>query len=205
MSAPGVEFGRPIAEFSDDELREYACEHVLYEITHFIRAAQAVEAARAGNFPTNFALEVFALHLRNLLDFFTPRNARPTDACARHFHSDWDEPELNVYLREARWMADKHIAHLTTVRTDNIDAKTWAIEPILRSVIPVIQRFTDGAELVCDSFRDRVRDRLAEIPPPRDPTERPQAQTSRSVGIATRNAHDLALAAGSRSMKGRIG
>jgi hypothetical protein len=108
-----MEFGRSIGDFSEAELRAYACEHVLYEITHFIRAAQAVEAARAGLFPMNFAIEVFALHVRNLLDFFAPRNARKTDACARHFYKDWEEPKLDLNLREARWMADKHIAHLT--------------------------------------------------------------------------------------------
>jgi hypothetical protein len=160
-----MEFGRSIGDSSAHELRDYACEHVLYEITHFIRAAQAIEAARAGLFPMNFAIEVFALHLRNLLDFFAPRSGRPTDACAWHFHTDWDEPELNLYLREARWMADKHIAHLTTDRTADIDLKSWAVEPIVRSLIPIIERFTEGADLVCDS--------LAELPPPRDPTELP--------------------------------
>jgi hypothetical protein len=87
-----MEIQRSIRDFSEDELREYACEHVLYEITHFIRAAQAVEAARAGLFPMNFAIEAFALHLRNLLDFFTPRQPRKTDACAKHFHTGWEEP-----------------------------------------------------------------------------------------------------------------
>lgn len=168
-----MEFQRSIGDFSEDELRDYACEHVLYEITHFIRVAQAIEAARAGLFPMNFAIEVFALHLRNLLDFFAPRSARRTDACARHFHTDRDEPELNLYLREARWMADKHIAHLTTDRTADINLKTWAVEPIVRSLIPIIERFAEGADLVCDSFRDHVRGRLAELPPPRDPTELP--------------------------------
>lgn len=131
-----MKFKRAVEDFSDDELREYACEHVLYEITHFIRAVQAIEAPRAGLFPMNFAIEVFALHFRNLLDFFAPRNARKTDACARHFHKEWEEPELNLYLREARWMADKHIAHLTTDRTTDIDLKTWAVEPIVALLFP---------------------------------------------------------------------
>jgi hypothetical protein len=171
---PGApEFDRPISDFSDEELREYAGEHVLYEITHFFRAYQAVEAAKAGDFPMNFAIEVFALHLRNLLDFFAPRRRRPTDACARHFYPGWEEPQINIYFREARWMADKHIAHLTTDRTDDVNLKTWTVEPILRSMIPVIERFTSGAPLVSNAFRQSVRDRLAEIPPPRDPTELP--------------------------------
>jgi hypothetical protein len=168
-----MEYQRSIGEFSEDELREYAYEHVLYEITHFIRGAEAVEAARVGLFPMNFAIEVFALHLRNLLDFFAPRQVRETDACARHFYNEWEEPELNLYLREARWMADKHVAHLTTDRTADIDFKIWAVEPIVRSLVPIIERFANGADLVCEGFREQVGDRLAELPPLRDPTERP--------------------------------
>ncbi len=32
-----MEFGRSIEVFSEEELREYARGHVLYEITHFVR------------------------------------------------------------------------------------------------------------------------------------------------------------------------
>lgn len=170
-----MDTGRPISEFTEDELRDYACEHVLYEITHFVRAAEAVEAAHAGRFPMNFALEVFALHLRNLLDFFAPRSPRPraTDACARHFHATWEPPELNRHLTQARWMADKHIAHLTTDRTADIDLKTWAVEPIVNSLTPIIQRFADGADLVRTTFRERVAERLAELPRPGGSGESP--------------------------------
>lgn len=168
-----IESHRPIEEFSDDELREYAREHVLYEITHFVRATQAIEAASVGLFPMNFAVEVFALHLRNLLDFLAPRSARRTDACAANFYKEWDEPDLNVYLREARWMADKHVAHLTSDRTSDIDLKTWAVEPIVYSLAPIIRRFADGADLVCERFREQVAERLAELGTPRDWTELP--------------------------------
>lgn len=165
--------GRSIQTFSEDELREYAREHVLYEITHFVRAAQAIEAASADLFPMNFAIEVFALHLRNLLDFFAPRNARKTDARARHFYKGWKDPELNVYLTEARWMADKHVAHLTTDRTSDIDLKTWAVEPIVYSLVPIIVSFADGADFVCETFRQNVAERISELPPRRDWTELP--------------------------------
>jgi hypothetical protein len=121
----------------------------------------------------NFAIEVFALHLRNLLDFFAPRNARKTDACAKHFYKEWHEPKLNIDLDEARWMADKQIAHLTTDRTADVDLKTWAVEPIVRSLVPIIECFANGAGLVCDGIRQRVAERIAELPSPRDWTELP--------------------------------
>lgn len=168
-----MESGRSIDSFSEEELREYAREHVLYEITHFVRASQAIEAARAGLFPMNFAIEVFALHVRNLLDFFAPRNARATDACARHFYKEWRAPELSAYLKEARQMADKHVAHLTTDRTSDIALKTWAIEPIVYSLVPIIESFASGAQLVDDSFRQLVTERISELPPRRDWTELP--------------------------------
>jgi hypothetical protein len=165
--------GRPVDEFSEDELREYAWEHVRYEITHFVGAAQAIEAACAALFPMNFAIEVLALHLRNLLDFFAPRNARKTDVCAHHLYGGWEPAELNVYLREARWMADKQIAHLTTDRTADPDMKEWAVEPIISSLKPIIERFTDGADFVSDDFRRDVRERILELPARRDWTELP--------------------------------
>lgn len=167
------ELGRSIETFSEDELREYAREHVLYEITHFVRATQAIEAASAGLFPMNFAIEVFALHIRNLLDFFAPRNSRKTDACATHFYKEWKAPELNVYLQEARRMADKHVAHLTTDRTSDVDLKSWAVEPIVYSLVPIIESFASDAELVSDTFRQLVAERISGLPPRRDLTELP--------------------------------
>jgi hypothetical protein len=165
--------GRPVDEFSDDELREYAWEHVRYEITHFVRATQAIEAACAALFPMNFAIEALALHLRNLLDFFAPRSARKTDVCAHHLYKGWEPPELDVYLSRARWMADKQVAHLTTNRTADPDMKEWAVEPIIVSLKPIIERFTDGANLVSDDFRREVRERILELPARRDWTELP--------------------------------
>lgn len=161
-------YGRAIASYTDDELRNYACEHVLYEITHFVRAAQSIDAARAGVFPMNFAVEVFALHLRNLLDFFAPRSKRKTDASASDFCPDWEPPKLNLYLRDARWMADKHIAHLTTDRATDIDEKTWPVEPIVQSMLPIIGDFAERAEFVCSEFREAVFDRLSEAPERKD-------------------------------------
>lgn len=119
----------------------------------------------------NFAIEVFALHLRNLLDFFAPRSLRKTDVSAQHLFGGWESPDLNIYLTEARRMADKHVAHLTVERTSDPDMKSWAVEPIVRSLVPIVERFAGGADLVCDVFRQSVAERLAELPPARNWTE----------------------------------
>jgi hypothetical protein len=169
--------GRPIDEFSDDELREYACEHVYYEITQFVRATAAVEAALSYVWTRNFAIEVFALHVRNLLDFFAPRSDKPrkTDATAFNFYPEWEPPDVDrsLALQEARWMADKHVAHLTTSRTANVDEKMWFVNPIVAALVPIIERFADGATFVCDDFREDVVERIAELPPFRDTTAMP--------------------------------
>jgi hypothetical protein len=70
-------------------------------------------------------------------------------------------------------MVDKHIAHLTTDRTADVDLKTWAIEPIVLLARAHHQTFANEANLVCDSFRERTVERLAELPPRRDTTELP--------------------------------
>ena len=173
-----VSDGRPIKDFSDEELCAYADEHVLYEITHFVRAVQAIKAAEANAFPMNFALEVFALHLRNLLDFFAPRSARKTDATAADFCGDWEKPALDSHLQEGRWKADKHVAHLTTDRTSDINLKLWAVDPTVQSLIPAIKRFTERAELVSEEFRTKVAERLRELPAPRSDRPGPSGQSA---------------------------
>ncbi len=87
--ALSAEMSRPIrspaAQLTAAERVEFAKEHVLYEITHFIRSAQAIDAAKNSLFPMNFAIEVFALHTRNLIDFFFSQDGRKTDVRASLF------------------------------------------------------------------------------------------------------------------------
>ena len=80
-------------------------------------------------------------------------------------------------------MADKQVAHLTTSRTADVNMKTWAVNPVVASLVPIILRFADGATFVCDDFRENVRreDRIAELPPFRDTTEMPPRPISPST------------------------
>lgn len=61
----------------------------------------------------------------------------------------------------------------TSDRTADVNLKMWAVEPIVRSLAPIIERFANGTDLVCEGFREQVADRLAELPALRDPTELP--------------------------------
>lgn len=115
----------------------------------------------------NFALEVFALHLRNLLDFFDPpKSPRKTDACAHHFFnqsSSWKPPTLGSRLKQARQTANKQIAHLTTGRTHDPARKTWKVDAIVGDLKPTIERFARDADLICDDFQESVEALLAEL------------------------------------------
>jgi hypothetical protein len=90
---------RPISEFSVEELQEYAHDQVRWEIYLLVHAERDIDAVFEGFSDTfvDFAFDVFAIHLRTLLDFFYPRGkARPTDVLARHFFEVPDrwQPDL---------------------------------------------------------------------------------------------------------------
>ena len=76
---------RAIAEFSHDDLRDYACEHVYYEVDMFVRKRRGHRRCERRDWPMNVSLEVFTIHPRNLLDFFyPPRKQYETDVFAKH-------------------------------------------------------------------------------------------------------------------------
>jgi hypothetical protein len=156
---------RDANDLSDDELRDYVCEHVIYEITQFVRGVEAVALAKQGRFRENFAVEVFGLHLRNLLDFFYPRpSVRPTDVVAAHFvPAGWDPPPISGVLKEARRRADKEISHLTTDRQTDPEKKQWMVTTISVEVWALVALFVQEATLVCDEFAGHISDRRAEL------------------------------------------
>jgi hypothetical protein len=142
---------KPISQFSEQELRDYACEHVRYEIVQFVRSVEKIAAAERGRFPMNFALEVFAIHLRNLLDFFyPPPNARKTDVSAPHSFSDssrWRPPPKSDLLQRSHDRAHKEIAHLTTDRKTDPAQKQWDAGAIYAEMKPIIEQFLREADL----------------------------------------------------------
>ena len=79
-------------------------------------------------------VELFGLHLRNLITFLYPtRNQQDTDVYARDYFSDkgeWERiaPPLSATLDTARRRANKELGHLTTERIDGFqDRKKWGI------------------------------------------------------------------------------
>jgi hypothetical protein len=70
-------------ERTDDSLREWADEHLLYEARMLVRAAELIQT---GNW-TNIEVESFAVHARCLTEFlwWKPIAKYPDDARAIHF------------------------------------------------------------------------------------------------------------------------
>jgi hypothetical protein len=168
---------RKVAELNAAARRDYVCDHVLYEITHFVRG---IEACRGQiKIPQNFAVEVMVIHMRNLVAFFyDSRPENGTELGASHFFGDpsaWNPPQQSTFLKRSRGRADKEIAHLTTGRKSNPSDKAWDQDRIAEELVPVIARFAADADLVCDEFATAVSERLKEL----------QAGTGRRVKVAT--------------------
>lgn len=101
-----------------------------------------------------------------------------------------------IHAIACRAMGVRHLrTRPTTDRTADVDLEIWAVEPIIRPLVPIIERFADGVDFACESFRERVADRLAELPPPRDPTELPRGPISRPVPSRSRCTETLLLPA----------
>jgi hypothetical protein len=122
--------------FSDDELSLYADRHIAYEVDMLRWAASILHPLTAYPFVAeeprgavaealgNVALESFAMHTRNLIDFLYLRshyrNDRPSDVILEDYLAP-DAlsdalPAITPLLADAKTKADKQIAHLASDR-----------------------------------------------------------------------------------------
>ena len=77
-------------------------------------------------FPLSASLESFAIHLRNLIDFFYTQsgNAQTDDLVAANFFdspSAWNLGAMPQLLKDARERANKEISHITYKRKGETD------------------------------------------------------------------------------------
>lgn len=106
---------------TDHELLDYSKEHVIYELWMFRSVGQALIAPIQMSQPLRNALiESFAIHLRNLIDFFYPGQIQADDVVASEFLDDPDEwatlSAISTTLSSARIRAHKEVSHLTRKR-----------------------------------------------------------------------------------------
>jgi hypothetical protein len=140
------------AVLSDDELLSYSREHVLYEIRMLVQSAELlkrrVDTPSGPMLPPfwNAALESFAIHLRNLVDFFYPTAIKLTDVVADDFFPNRTRParfpRIPPSLVLARKRAHKQVSHLTTERFSGAHPnRSWNVSALLLRTWEVLSVF----------------------------------------------------------------
>lgn len=110
-------------------------------------AVLRAEAARLNN----ALIEVFAIHLRNLIDFLYLVRPQQTDVVAADFCATdvWEavKPRISISLEAARVRANKEVAHLTSRRIAGTPpGKEWDPRALAAEIRLLLQLFVAKAE-----------------------------------------------------------
>lgn len=131
---------------SDQDLLDYSREHVVYELQMLAIAGGEVPSKKG--YDLSVYLESFAIHLRNLIEFFFADDPRPDDVVAADFFDDpstW-KVQITDHLKAARVRANKEVGHLTLKRKGPTDAgKPWPIGVYFNELRPVVEKFVATA------------------------------------------------------------
>jgi hypothetical protein len=150
--------GRIVVMPTDSDLAQIA-EHLHYEIAMLWSSGLCVQ--RGGGYPTavqNCILESFALHARNVIDFFYT-DPIGDDVVARHFFSREDawaqvRPAAAAVLVAAKKRANKEVSHLTYSRlVVSPEKKPWQYADIVKEIDVVLRVFCDNADRLPDKVK----------------------------------------------------
>ena len=137
---------------TQDDLKQ-ASEDLHYEWDMLKSVAQAMVMNFAGAGVLNNAmLESFAVHVRSLIFFLFPENAKTDDVLATHFVSDPAAFETargvkSEILKKAQARAGKEVAHLTYERLKvTAETKPWRFVEIATEVNRVMKIFLQDAD-----------------------------------------------------------
>jgi hypothetical protein len=133
----------------------YSEEHVCYEFEMFLWVVQVmtsgdrpvvVKASDPSRFK-NAIIEVFVVHLRNLIDFFYSNNPQSTDIVASDFcHEGTWRREMSKSLELARTRANKELAHMTSARIRGASSeKAWDFAGLYGELKSAVDSFLDIA------------------------------------------------------------
>ncbi|MBI3476089.1 MAG: hypothetical protein HY010_10180 [Acidobacteria bacterium] len=131
---------------SDQELLDYSGEHLLYEVQMFqwMTKTLLTKSSEFEALERCALIESFAIHLRNLFEFFYHQSPRDTDVVAADYFDDpasWNGTPSPV-LVAARKRADKEVSHLTLQRKDAADLdKNWPIGAYFNEMRSTVQEF----------------------------------------------------------------
>jgi hypothetical protein len=123
------------------DLFSFAGEHLFYEAQMFVvtRTIQPRD-----QFETNLKVEGFALHLKNLIEFFYPSSPDANDVLAADYVADWDanRPAITPLLESARARSGSELHHLTVQRvTGRAAHKEWDFDGISEELKGVVSAF----------------------------------------------------------------
>src|SRR5580692_6524589 len=135
--------------YTDQQLLDYSEEHLLYELHMFWWVAKNLPPDKG--FQLSALLESFAIHLRNLIDFFftLPSEARKDDLVAADFFdspSAWNPGTIPKLLTDAHERANKEISHITYKRKGETDpTKPWPVGELFKEIRALATKFAAGA------------------------------------------------------------
>jgi len=141
-------------KLTDEEKIKFLDEHFCYEANMLIISYSKliVLSSKENINENNMALEVFALHSRNLLEFFINEDSKHSDtAKAKHFLTDntlFSNIENNVLeLEKQIRKANKQISHLTYDRLKYTEEdKSWHYDMIFKDFTYIIKMFYECLE-----------------------------------------------------------
>jgi hypothetical protein len=138
--------------------RALLVEHLFYEVQTFFDLAQRLVAPPSGHVDIterNAFIESFAIHLRQLIDFFWSERHR-TEEKMDAFAADYFPPGIWDAIRpdpggsltvELRRKVGWGIAHLTYDRAWVPPAgKDWDVERLASALVPVVVEFADSVD-----------------------------------------------------------
>lgn len=137
--------------------RTAIAEHLTYELSMLWAMAQAIGRVPAGGLG-NAVIEAFALHARNVVDFFftAPQH---DDVAAEQFFTEqrkWAaiRPALSPLLEASRRRANKEVSHLTYSRLlVSPENKPWPAAEIVAALDPTVHLFCQHADLLPESVK----------------------------------------------------
>ena len=152
---PGGSLKTTQSQYAPDYLRRYSKDHLLYEIAMLFQFGRLLSGGIAAQSPEvatilrNGSIEVFVLHLRNILDFFYSP-PRKTDIAAMMFYDSAKLPSgfphKSKTLDKAHWRAHKEMSHLTTERLWEGDPKkAWNFPQLMNEIKPLVEKFIETA------------------------------------------------------------
>jgi hypothetical protein len=172
-----------------DELREYADEHLLYEVWMVAALAERMKrhaalfdaglSKRHGPLANelldlagrNADIESFATHMRNLVQFLYPHKPKGGTVIAADYftkRSDWEtvRPKRPESLMVANQRVPIEIGHLVLGRARRED-KTWNHNAIWLDLAKVLRVFVDNvpAQRVSSEFKDALRTLVSTVQP----------------------------------------